>query len=355
VGVQGDYAFAMHKQSGGRSSGLRRVALFCCLTFGLGAGAPLTPGLHQGVTIEQASSLTTMAEIVRRAFTPLTAERIAATHSISGQPVDAAKESFVVYVPERKPPQGYALLVFVPPWNEATLPAGWASVLDEKGVIFVSAANSGNDANVQFRRMALAVIAARQLMRDYGVDPARVLVGGFSGGSRVALRLALAYPDVFHGALLNSGSDPVGTAAIPLPPADLFHQFQENSRLYYATGDLDTTARSMQAASEASLQSWCVFDAHATTLWHAGHTTVDQRVLSSALDTLLDPTPEKHEGLAECRARIQGQLAADVQHVDALIASGDKPAARQALNDLDTKFGGLGAERVLELEKKLVR
>ena len=338
-----------------RSSGLRRTAFLFCVIFGLGAAAPLTPGLHTSVTLDQASPLASTPEIVRRAFTPLSAERIAATHSLAGQPINLNRESFTIYLPERKPPQGYALLVFVPPWNEATIPPGWASALDENGVIFVSAANSGNEASVQFRRMPLAVLAAQQLIHDYAIDPSRVLVGGFSGGSRVALHLALAWPDVFRGALLNSGSDPIGIAAIPLPPADLFHRFQENSRLYYATGDLDTTARSMQAASEASLQGWCVFDVHAATLWRAGHTTLEKRVLSSALDVLLDPTPEKHDGLAACRARVQGQLAADVQHVEALIASGDKTAARQALTDLDAKFGGLAADQVLELEKELPR
>src|SRR5581483_3382643 len=124
--------------------------------------------------------------------------------------------------------------------------------------------------------------------KTYGIDSSRVLVGGFSGGSRVALRLALAYPDVFRGALLNSDADPIGTTAIPLPPADLFHRFQEKSRLYYIMGDLDPAGRSMQAASEASVQSWCVFDVHAAAMPHIGHTTAAPSVLSLALDTLLD-------------------------------------------------------------------
>jgi poly(3-hydroxybutyrate) depolymerase len=52
----------------------------------------------------------------------------------------------------------------------------------------------------------LALIAAQNAMAQYSVDPQQVYIGGFSGGSRVALRLALGYPDVFHGALLNAGS-----------------------------------------------------------------------------------------------------------------------------------------------------
>jgi pimeloyl-ACP methyl ester carboxylesterase len=225
-------------------------------------------------------------------------------------------------------------------------------VLDNKGIIFVSAAHSGNDTKVESRRMPLAVIAAEQLMHDYGIDPSRVLVGGFSGGSRVALRLALAYPDVFRGALLNSDADPIGTAAIPLPPADLFYRFQEDSRLFYISGDLDPVARSMQASSETSLQSWCVFDFHAAAMPHAGHATADERTLSHALNTLLDPAPANHDGLAECRARVQSEMASDVLRVQALIASGDKASARQALTDLDTKFGGLAADQIRALERE---
>jgi pimeloyl-ACP methyl ester carboxylesterase len=201
--------------------------------------------------------------------------------------------------------------------------------------------------------MPLAVSAAEQLMHDYGIDRSRVLAGGFSGGSRVALRLALAYPDVFPGALLNSDADPIGTAAIPLPPADLFSRFQENSRLYYITGDLDPAARSMQAASEASLQSWCVFDVHGSAMPRAGHTTADGSTLSLALDTLLNPAPARHEGLPECRARVQRELASGVERARALIGAGDTAGARSLLTEVDAKFGGLAATDTLALEKQL--
>ncbi len=313
----------------------------------------MAPGLHIGVVFDQPSPLASTAEIVRRAFTPLTADRIVATHSVAGQPIDVAKETFAVYVPAHKPPQGYALLVFVPPQDGAKLPFGWASVLDEKGVVFVSPDHSGNDAKVESRRMPLAVIAAEQLRRDFQVDPSRVLVGGFSGGSRAALRLALAYPDVFRGALLNSGADPIGTAAIPLPPAELFQRFQDSSRLYYLAGDLDTATLGMQAASESSLLSWCVLDVHSAMLWHTGHATADERALSRALDVLLDPAPAKRDGLAECRARLQGELDSSAQRIEALLAAGDKAAAREALNALDAKFGGLAATQLLALQRKL--
>jgi predicted esterase len=317
------------------------------------AGATMQPGVHTGVVLTESSPLASTAEIIRRTFSPLGAQRMTGGASPSGQPIDIAQEKFILYVPTRKPPDGYALLVFVPPTDEALLPPGWASVLDDDGVVFVSAVESGNEAKVESRRMPLAVTAAEQLMHDYGIDPSRVLVGGFSGGSRVALRLALAYPDLFRGALLNSDADPIGTAAIPLPPADLFQRFQDSSRVFYITGELDPAARSMQAASEASLQSWCVFDVHATAMPHVGHTPADERALSLALDTLLDPAPAKRDSLPACRARVQSELASDVQHIETLIARGDKAGARRSLSELDAKFGGLAADQILAFQKSL--
>ena len=101
---------------------LRRAALSFCL-LGLSGAAPMAPGLHTGVIFDQASPLASTAEIVRRTFSPLTAARIAATHSLAGQPIDIAHETFTVYVPEHRPPQGYALLVFVPPTEINKVPS----------------------------------------------------------------------------------------------------------------------------------------------------------------------------------------------------------------------------------------
>lgn len=164
----------------------------------------------------------------------------------------------MIYVPPHAPAQGYALMVFVPPWQQATLPSGWAQVLDQYGFIFVSAAGSGNDENHLARREPLALIGVQNVIKRYTVDPKRIFVGGFSGGSRVALRLALDYPDVFHGAFLNAGSDPIGANPVPLPSKDQLFRFQESSRIVYATGARDLFHLSMDAESARSMLKQCV-------------------------------------------------------------------------------------------------
>lgn len=310
------------------------------------------PGLRSHVAFEESSPLESTAEILRRVLPPLTAARLRQT-DLPGYPVDPKEESFTVYVPAHKPPGGYALLVFVPPWNDAPIPTGWEPVFDRYGVIFASALNSGNDQHVQFRRMPLALLAAYNVAKQYAVAPERVFVAGFSGGSRVALRLALAYPDVFRGALLNSGADPIGRPAMPLPPADLFQRFQTATRLYFISGDRDLATRNIEAASLLSMRAWCVAGVHSTKMWNTGHAPVNPAVLLAALDAFLDPTPPNAASLADCRARVQSELTSSLQHVESLIAAGDKGSAQNALNDLDAKYGNLAAPQILALQRRL--
>ncbi|HSS05536.1 MAG TPA: hypothetical protein VLK83_00190, partial [Rhodanobacteraceae bacterium] len=193
--------------------------------FGLFASAAVAAddGLMKDVTFGDYAAAASSSELARRLLTPLAFERIRPRlASARTEPLDLAQERFVVYVPQgQPPPNGYGLLVFIPPWPEAALPKDWPHVLDRHGMLFVSAARSGNDADTLDRRIPLALLGYENIHKRYKIDPTRTYVGGLSGGSRVALRVALAYPDLFRGALLNAGSDPLGGDGIALPPADL--------------------------------------------------------------------------------------------------------------------------------------
>src|ERR1700733_14154790 len=225
-------------------------------------------GLQSDVVFSDYTPLSSSAELVHRLLSPLNAVRVGRSlaHSAAAlrdQPICLAQERFTVYFPSNPPSEGYGLLVFVPPWQNAMLPRGWAAVLDRLGVIFVSAANSGNEANMLDRREPLALLAAHNIMQRFHVDPERIYIGGFSGGSRVALRLALGFPDVFRGAFLNAGSDPIGDAQVPLPPRELFSRFQETTRIVYISGKDDAVNVDKDAASTGSMLEWCVFDRYA--------------------------------------------------------------------------------------------
>src|SRR5580704_532602 len=299
------------------------------------------------------SERSSSAELARRLLSPLAALQLKRQMARTGkqmveQPIKLSEEKFLVYVPSPPPARGYALLVFVPPWQDARLPSGWTAVLDRYGVIFVSAARSGNDESVFDRREPLALLAAHNAMQRYRVDPERVYIGGFSGGARVALRLALGYPDVFRGAFLNAGSDPIGDSKIPIPPKDLFSQFQ-GTRLAYVTGEGDTSQLNEDLASMHSMKKWCVFDVQNHVVRSGGHEVADSTALAWALSVLLhDAHPDPHK-LGACRLAIEAELNIKMQELDSLVAAGHDDEAQKLLLKIDGHFGGLAAPRSIEL------
>ena len=297
------------------------------------------------VVFTEYAGLASNAELARRLLSPLEMARVEKqSGTIAGRPVNLADERFIVYLPEQRPPGGYGLLVFVPPWQDARVPNGWPAALDRSGVIFVSAARSGNS-EIVGRREPLALLAADNITRQYPVDPARVYIGGFSGGARIALRLALAYPDVFHGALLNAGSDPIGGPEIPLPPADLFLKFQTSTHMVYVTGDLDTTRASDDLVSVRALHQWCVFRVDSYVVPRLGHEVAPPESLSWALGRLFRGVPPDPARLASCRSRIEAELATGLGEVESLIENGRRAEAEKRLKKVDERYGGLAAPR----------
>jgi dienelactone hydrolase len=315
-----------------------------------------TTGLQTDVILGDYSPLADNAELLHRLLSPLANAQVQESLARSGeklvaQSIELASERFVLYVPQAAPPRGYGLLVFVPPWQDARVPAGWGPVLDRAGLIYVSAARSGNEENVLARREPLALLAAYNVMQRYPVDVDRVYVGGFSGGSHIALRLALAFPDLFRGALLNAGSDPLGSGLPPLPPADLFRRFQESTRLVYVTGEHDSRL-AMDAASQQSMRHWCVFDTEAQTTPGAAHEIASPEALSRALEALAVHRPPEAAKLARCRAEIDRQVTAGLEKARLLIDSGKRADAQKALIDADRQFGGLAAPRSFEMQAR---
>lgn len=306
------------------------------------------------VTFTLASPLASNAEMMARMFSPFRVVQVAREMKAKGealgdQPIDLTQEKFFVSVPQTQPEKGYGLVVFIPPWNASKPPVGWAVTLNAAGLIVVSAGQSGNDQNVVARRMPLALLAEQNIAARYRLDPERIYVSGFSGGARVAMRLALGYPDVFRGAILDAGSDPIGSAEISLPPRPLFTRFQTESRLVYLTGEHDTVNHNMDRASLRSMDAWCV--AH-TTLLSApdiGHEPAGVVPLLRALDALEHPEPIPDR--AECRVRVDRTLDAQLVQAQSLIAAGRRDDATTLLDTIDTQYGNLAAPRSLELAR----
>jgi len=325
----------------------------------LGACASSRGRLEADVVFARYSPLSRTAEVARRALPPLTYRRIQETvaagkRRLSEQAIDLARERFDIYVPSgAPPPAGYGLVVFVAPWPDPTRPQAWRAPLDRHGLVFVSAQNSGNDMHVLDRRVPLALLAYENVHARFPIDDRRIYVMGFSGGSRVAEIAALAYPDVFRGAVLNAGADPIdGQVGIYKPPADLFRAFQR-SRLVYITGSEDEGNLRQDEVSRASLRSACVLDVETRAALRLGHQALDSSSLDAALDALEEPRAVDAAELARCNARVEREIAAELTRAAAAIARGDRDGARRLIKAIDARFGGLAARGILALDARL--
>jgi hypothetical protein len=315
-------------------------------------------GLQNNVVLSDYSPLSSSATLVDRLLTPLTAAQIhrdlQRQHAVlRDQTIDLRHESFTLFVPAQAPPRGYALLVFISPQPAGFLPEVWIPSLERHGIIFVSAANSGNRVDVMERRVPLALLAAHNVLRRYPVDRSRVYIGGMSGGARVALRTALAYPDVFHGVLMHSESDAIGYAETPLPAVELFRQFQESTRLVYLSGLNDRTSLVKGEESRLSLNGWCVFDVGEETMPVSGHEWAGPGDFDRTLDALMVHAPSDPGKLTVCRARKQKEVMAKLQQVSDLIGRGKSRDALELLKKIDKSYGGLAAPESVELEQKI--
>ena len=336
----------------------------------LSAGAPAGAVDDDTTTFTEPSPLATSTELARRTQTPVTFDRLQrflATGQVTlpEQPVAVADERYDVTMPRIEPPGGrYSLLVWISPHGRNPAPHAWRDALDRHGMILVSARRGGNNQGTLERRLPLALHAAHNLVRLHDVDPSRVYAGGFSGGARAALRLAVGFPDVFRGAMLGAGSDPLGGAAMSPPPADLLALLQERGRLVWVTGARDLPNRRMAGISRTSMAAHCIGDLHSVSMGGAEHAPPDRRSFAKALD-FLDPLgtpggaapaangPAPAGTLDACRAGLAAQAQAALAEVEALVARGDIDAAGERLAMLDLRWGGLAAPRSVELARRL--
>ena len=116
-------------------------------------------------------------------------------------PYDVTKEKFKLVVPKTYTHAAkWGLLVYVNAGDDPGLPAEYEPILEKHKLIAVAAYKSGNGRNF-YDRFRMAVDANVNLQARFNIDPKRVYVSGFSGGARIASMLAVAYADIFSGAI----------------------------------------------------------------------------------------------------------------------------------------------------------
>lgn len=114
--------------------------------------------------------------------------------------------SFQVYLPDNHSTEKPGVFVYVSPMKTGRIDSRWREVMDQQNLIYIAADKSGNRIPT-IRRMVMANLAIQALAQSHSFDPGKINVSGFSGGGRVASRLASQYPEVFTGALYICGVD----------------------------------------------------------------------------------------------------------------------------------------------------
>ena len=315
------------------------------------AAGPEVISRFKAVTLASPTPLARNHELVRRLFSPFASADLAKKNdpkTLGEYPVDPKDERFGLYVPTEKPDQGYALLVWVSPLDGAGMPPGWPAVLESRGVIFVTAARSGNLTSPLGRRSPLALIAAANVPRLYPVDPNRIWIAGFSGGSRIAERLALAYPDIFSGAILDGSSDDIGSADVPFPSRANFERLLDRTAIVLSSGEKD--AYNVEAAEKvaSSLRRHCFDRLSVEIRRREGHVIMNGRSLANAIDFIDRTRDEPSPGDRQCRDGLYSKIDGELARAEALVQRRGR-GALGAIDAIDRRYGWLAAPRSVDL------
>ncbi len=297
--------------------------------------------------------------MIRRIMSPIASDRIQAYYrgnaqKLPQQSILIEQEHFDFYLPAGvAPAAGYGLIVFIAPYDEAPIPFAWRKVFDRHGIIYVAARKSGNDHNMIGRRIPLALHAYENITKRFQIDPERVWVSGFSGGSRTAMRVALYYPDIFRGAILNSGSDPFGTAGISVPPSDLFQLFRARSRIVLVTGTEDEFVKLEDSKMRTAASSLCVQHVSTQPMRRTGHALMSDQALQNAI-MQIDSIPVASADTSDCEAKVRKDIDSDLSRARNYLDQGLNKKAGEELSLLDQHYGGLAAPASIDLARKLL-
>lgn len=161
---------------------------------------------------------------------------------------DVSKEEFDILLPAGYQNTGkHGLFIWIHSGNTPQIPKEWEAVFARHELVFIGAKNSGNPRNV-FDRLRLAIDANHNVRKFLNIDGRRVYVSGFSGGSRVASMLGVAWGEMFSGTICCMGVNFYTDVAGPdgkiyglsyIPDEALLPLVKENCRFALITGEKD--------------------------------------------------------------------------------------------------------------------
>lgn len=279
--------------------------------------------------------------------TPLAAPQQVAARLDMGDPgpvpgITPSAESWHVYVPEDYDgSKAFGVLVWISPEDSGELPGGWQHALKDHRLIYVAADKSGNAADIVTRRVPLALTGLAGIQAAYKVDPARIYVGGFSGGGVTASHVAAGYADIFTGGLFVSTSHGIGTRDMPVPALDRYHAMQSRGRYVFTAGSEETDNQIMTTRAVDAFRALCVLRVQYLHVANAGHANLDSRLLLRALKYLDAPSDPSASDQSDCEQALKGRRDDAIQGIRQAFQAGNRDKAGTLLQELTTAFGPL--------------
>ena len=202
-------------------------------------------------------------------------------------PLPLEKPACEIYVPSRyraEKPAGLILYLSPGPRSQAARP--WKSTFERQQLLYASPHGIGNRVPVE-HRVQTAIAVLHHMRSKYNIDPDRVYLVGFSGGARLALMIAFAYPEYFGGVVaIGSGG------LLPKEPW-MFDRIRDRLRVGLIIGRTDGFRREVEFQTYNLLNESKI----ATKLFvpSTKHVLPKARTLTDALKWLEEGLDERRE------------------------------------------------------------
>jgi poly(3-hydroxybutyrate) depolymerase len=284
------------------------------------------------------------------------------------QVYDTADESFEVYVPpDYRPDEKWGLVVWVSGGGNGGVHPGYVDRLSKKKLIWIAPNNAGNDRGVAVR-IGLALDAVWNMKQRYNLDDRRIYAAGVSGGGKVSGMAAMAFPDVFDGAIPCVGMnfyrdiphptkpESAWPATFREPPRKVLDEARERVGFVLITGENDPNREPMTAAYNQGFIPAKFKHASLVVVPKMGHQPAPADVFGQAVDTLDAVSRERPEKvqltLGTTRATDAKQEARSVEAqrmlglAQSYKSAGRNDRAREMLQNLMDKYPDTEEARV---------
>lgn len=244
---------------------------------------------------------------------------------------DSTAQSYERYVPKSlKPQESPGLVLFVSPSDQGQGWNAFRDVCDSQRLIFASPHRAGNGVDTR-QRIRIALDVLDELRRDFGIDPDRTYIGGFSGGGRIACAIGFSLPEYFGGVI------PVCAAGDLREETWLRHRVRERISVAHLTGESDFNRGEVERFRGPMLAAVGV----RSKVWVAprtGHAVPTTPVVKEAIEWLEQAAPQRRQMATKYPA---SRMAADdspsrTQWAQRLLGEGES-----RLKNAETRYSGL--------------